>query len=140
MSEFKKMVLVPQDLGSHMQASVHANQSYQSELDNAMKSVLYQTNINDYEKWKLYQQTLQRYLHYSNQLRQPVSLPIISEEKETASSETFHKQSLPLLHEIVESVSKTFRKRAQLLLDRLQSCPKISWIVMVLLLCLEKKF
>lgn len=44
-----------------------------SSLDQQMRAIL-KSNKNDNEKWKLYQQTLQRYLHFTNRDRQPIPM------------------------------------------------------------------
>ena len=130
----KKMVLVPQELASHMQTNAHTSQEYHSQLDNEMQLILQRSDLSEQDKWKLYQQTLHRYLHYSKQLQQPVSLPIITEE--TPQQQIVKQEaetSIPVVHQqnvttdIVQSVPKALRSKTELLVNRLVQSGLVSW-------------
>lgn len=75
MENFKKMLLVEPDLIEKLQN--HSTiENPLSRLDNEMQKIL-NTKLDDREKWILYLQTLQRYLHFIGVNRQPYQVPII---------------------------------------------------------------
>ncbi|KAG8238309.1 hypothetical protein J437_LFUL017844 [Ladona fulva] len=93
--------------------------------------------LSDHEKWNLYKQSLQRFLHFSDEERKPATLTISpvnsGKNDEEAMEETGHvnvhdhSASDRIRSEIVATVPKKFKKKAQLLVDRLASSGNIKW-------------
>lgn len=123
----KKMVLVTPEVFERINQVNEVQPNTLSLLDNEMKEVLGNNNISDYEKWGIYNQILQRYLKVINNTRKPMSLPLTSEIKQQEKVHT------PTNHfgdgdfEILESVPKTFRSKAKLLLQKLKRENNIKW-------------
>ena len=130
----KKMVLVPQELASHMQTNAQTSQGYHSQLDNEIKHILERSDISEQDKWKMYQQILHRYLHYSKQLQQPVSLPIFTEQSSSSVQQEVEpvyqqqpQEEQSITTDIVQSVPKGLRSKTQLLVNRLVQSGLVTW-------------
>ncbi|KAG8239989.1 hypothetical protein J437_LFUL018631 [Ladona fulva] len=105
-----------------------------SVLDRAMEKILHTPKISDHEKWNLYKQCLQRFLYFSGEERKPLTLAFstvdgaIKDEKDPVDvTGDDHSARDRIRSEIVASVPKKFKKKAQLLVDRLISSEKIKW-------------
>lgn len=99
MERAKKMVLIPADglkrfqrrmgeVADASQAPTAAHGTPASKLDHEMSSILNQETKDDAEKWKLYQQTLQRYLYFANEERKPLQITIHEEDRGGAANPT----------------------------------------------------
>lgn len=113
------MILVPQDFFNKVNQSHVPKPSIN--LDHEMDALLNNNNhMDEKEKWIKYQQALQRYLHFKEQDRQPLKVTL-----ENSTSESSHK---PELHqEIISAVPKLFKKKAEMLLNRLNTSNDIHW-------------
>ena len=80
MENIRKFVLVPPELYSKLK------KDNLSAIDKHMHEILFDTELSDSEKWKLYSQCLQRYLHFFNEENKEVPLEII--EKGVKSDES----------------------------------------------------
>lgn len=135
MHHAKKMVLIPEDAVGKIQhgvvREVNALDSVQtpgtilSRLDNEMSEILRSvTPQNEREKWKLYQQVLQRYQFFTEDSRHGITdgngVPI--EKNNEASDRTGDST-------IIETVPKRYKKQAQQLLNYLQtkSSSTLTW-------------
>lgn len=115
MEHAKKMVVVPQDFIERMREGTGGGGGggvRPSSLDAEMHRILGDKRLDDTEKWKQYQQVLQRFLHFSAAKRQPVGLSIISEEAEGNAQ----RESATLLEEVVETFPKIYKTEARSLL------------------------
>ena len=76
MENAKKMILIEPEVLSRMKRSaLEVSSTPLSSLDNDMENVL-KLKKDDREKWLLYQQILQRYLHFTSHERESISIPI----------------------------------------------------------------
>lgn len=89
MENFKKMLLIEPDLIDKLKKD-HTAESPLSRLDDEMQKILHK-KIEDREKWILYLQTLQRYLHFIGEDRQPYHLPIVDNSNEIINNINHHK-------------------------------------------------
>jgi hypothetical protein len=85
-------------------------------LDKKMQTILEREDLSADERLKLYDQSFTRYLNVYDDYR-PIPVAIAPEPV---------KQDL-IDDEILESVSKTMKAKAQLLLKKMKSSPDISW-------------
>lgn len=120
MEHAKKMVMVPHDFFIRLNNKKEEQLGVTNGLDSELSSLLNNDNGGDSEKWTKYQQVLQRYLRFKEQERQPLKLTV-EEDKGGASTQ------YPLENEILDSIPRTFKKRAELLLQRLNSSKDITW-------------
>ena len=118
MEHCKKLVLVPHETITRMHEKPVSRTSGDvlSELDTDMKHILAR-KADDSEKWKMYEQTLQRYLHFAKEQRQPVSLSITTEQQndETTSNHAVLRERLAGM------IPATLKKSATSLFDLLTS-------------------
>ena len=78
----KKMIVVPPELLEQLRPSVGATSKIPSSttsggIDEEMNRILNDNSLDDREKWKMYQQVLQRFLHFADQKREPIGVPIV---------------------------------------------------------------
>lgn len=111
----KKMVLVPHDFVTKMS---HQRQEPSGDLDSEMKRLMDSSQLDDRNKWAQYQQVLQRYLRLKDQERQPFKIELEESRAEAHPS---------LTDEIIESVPKNIKRKAKLLLQRLEDSDDITW-------------
>ena len=82
------MILIEPEVLSRMKRGALAvSRTPLSSLDNDMENVL-KLKKDDHEKWVLYQQILQRYLHFTSREREPISIPIHSIKSKEIKSNT----------------------------------------------------
>ena len=103
------MLLIPQKTMQRLQG----DQTDVSALDKAMTSVLKTKKISDAEKWKQYNQILQRFLHVASKKRKTVKIPL-----EGSTSEQ-------LKVAIFDTVPLKYQRKALLLLDMLSNDERI---------------
>jgi hypothetical protein len=65
-----KSVLVPPELFWRL------DKRNLSDLDKSMHEILFDTQMSDEDKWKLYSQSLQKYLHQAGEQMKPLNLPL----------------------------------------------------------------
>lgn len=87
MEHCKKLVLIPHETLSrfHDKPISHTPGQSMGELDQEMHKIL-QNKAHDSEKWKMYDQTLQRYLHFANEQRKPVHFELPTLDTETVAA------------------------------------------------------
>lgn len=100
----KKMVVVPQEFIDRLRSDGggSAESSTSDSLDAEMNRILNDKRLDDREKWKLYQQVLQRFLHFAAQNREPINLPIV--------------EPTNVINDIVESFPQMYQRDARNLL------------------------
>lgn len=128
MEHSRKMVVVPQELLTRIQNNQqqHDTSTYTGGLDDEMQRILNdKRSTDDGEKWKLYQQVLQRYLHVSTANRKPINLPIIETSNNQATIDDDEEEegggggdSLDV--EIIESLPYIYRVESRGLLRALR--------------------
>ena len=116
-SQFQKMILVPENASAQMASSIKSVQSIQSQLHQEMEDILNRRGISSGDKWKMFQQVLNRYLQHTPSAQKPLALPIIDPVAPTAGSFEY----------ILESVPKTLMRKTGLLLNLMQASNRISW-------------
>ncbi|KAH9632617.1 hypothetical protein HF086_001860 [Spodoptera exigua] len=77
MENAKKMILIEPGLIEKLKQENKVTSNL-SRLDIEMQNIM-NSKMEDRKKWMLYLQTLQRYLHFTEEDRQPLSLPIYSD-------------------------------------------------------------
>lgn len=78
MENTKKMLLVEPDFIERLKRNDSVPENVSSRLDGEMQKIL-KSKINDREKWALYSQALQRFLHFVESDRKPFKIPIVME-------------------------------------------------------------
>ncbi|KAK3909652.1 O-phospho-L-seryl-tRNA:Cys-tRNA synthase, partial [Frankliniella fusca] len=69
----KKMILVPHESVARLHDPTPSTTETQlSALDNEMEIIMRKKYADDSLKWKLYNEALQRYLHFNNERKKPV--------------------------------------------------------------------
>lgn len=156
MERAKKMVLIPMESMERFQrrvtdgvaAAVSSADTSDSgrggadpltRLDKEMSDILKLQTTDNAEKWKLYQQVLQRYLYFSKEARKPIQLDIREEGGDTGTDvdgaplkqeiggETSGEERLNL-GRVLGTIPKKFIAKAKLLLGMLTDMPtRFSW-------------
>lgn len=119
MEHAKKMVVVPQELIERLREGSSKGSSSNkpnASLDAEMHRILSDKRLDDTEKWKQYQQVLQRFLHFSMVKRQPIGLSIIDDEGGEDTAGSIRRESAALLEEVVETFPKIYKTEARSLL------------------------
>ncbi|CAH0730640.1 unnamed protein product, partial [Brenthis ino] len=86
MENAKKMILIEPGLIEKLKQENKVNSNL-SRLDIEMQNIM-NSKTEDRKKWMLYLQTLQRYLHFTEEDRQPLRLPIYSNTSNEDSNES----------------------------------------------------
>lgn len=76
MENTKKMLLVEQDFIERLKHNENQSENSSSRLDREMQKIL-KSKMDDREKWALYSQALQRFLHFAEADRKPFKIPIV---------------------------------------------------------------
>lgn len=114
MEHAKKMMLVPPELIQRLTASENVQPNILSQLDEDMQKVL-TAKLTDHDKWAQYNQVLQRYLHFTDQTRQPISVPVEFEKD-------------PLKHStILATLPSTYKRKAENLINILNATGLVDW-------------
>lgn len=153
MEHAKKMLLIEPSLIEKIHQNTNNSDTPTSRLDIEMKNIL-DSNMDDRKKMILYLQVLQRYLHFNEENRRPIELPIISQNidlpetnikgeaqaQDSVSSQTLIEEgqqevnkaskssSLYSTSEILRSIPKSYSKKGESLLNLISfSSNKIQW-------------
>ena len=134
MEHCKKLVLVPHETLSRLHEKPIARSDFTAfgELDSAMKKILHE-KAEDSEKWKMYNQTLQRYLHFANEQRKPleITLPTVSNESSASTAtQNTDEDNTRLLTQLTTIIPNKFKHNAHALFESLrsqQARAQISW-------------
>lgn len=116
MNQAKKMVLISPETLQRLNNAAPKDGS----LERDMSQVLHDPDIEDRTKWSQYQQMLQRNQHFHDQMRQPVSIPIVEKPSMATVSQSFEQEILSLL-------PKTLKTKGELLCKRLYDNEVITW-------------
>lgn len=118
MENAKKMILIDPRTIDQMQMKSSRVQEL-STLDSEMDKIL-RKKITDDQKAQEYNQILQKYLTYKEQVSPPKNLLSVVED----SSPTLEKKDEDF---ILKTIPQKFKSKAQLLFDRLNQIPDFSW-------------
>ncbi|KAK3918939.1 Putative uncharacterized transposon-derived protein, partial [Frankliniella fusca] len=116
----KKMILVPHESVAKLNDPTPSTTETQlSALDNEMELIMRKKYADDSLKWKLYNETLQRYLHFKNESKKPVQ---ISVNEFTGEAENVVRQQL------AAAMPKTYKEAALRTYDYLStSGSRVTW-------------
>lgn len=114
MEHCKKLVLIPHESVARLQEKTVSRTStdVMNDLDKEMHRILKQ-KAEDSEKWKLYEQALQKYLYFVNERKKPVALFV----PEAVVSKT----DITLKEKLLSITPPKFREPASFLFDHLCS-------------------
>ena len=130
----KKMALVEPQLLENLQVQEQLSNipmvKAMSSLDQNMEEVLSRQDLSSDEKVKRYNQVLQRYVNYEDKRKvaeqAPIHMQLVGSPAEssiTPASETVD----PIEQEVLSSVPKTMKKKAELLVNRMKTSPTMRW-------------
>ena len=112
MNHAKKMILVPHDTVTRIRDTVTPTpQTQMSSLDTEMRTIMREKYADDSEKWKKYNEVLQRYLFFANESRKPIKLEIVSAEKPNSA----------MRQQLITVMPKTYKDQAVKMFDYLSS-------------------
>ncbi|KAJ3667004.1 hypothetical protein Zmor_002415 [Zophobas morio] len=124
------MVLVDPNVLERVQQIQSAQPDTLSRMDQEMHSVLNLKNMNDAEKWTMYNQILQRYLNILNHNRKPLEVPIMESQTKNVPSQ------LPVaanadgesveFTDILSTIPKQSKTKASTLLQKLKDAG-VTW-------------
>ena len=110
MKHTMKMVLVPHDSVARLQEKPTAPtpQSQMNSLDSDMDLIMRTKYADNSEKWKRYNDVLQRYLHFAGENRKPIRIELGSLEgkQDTVKNDDSHKDLLR--DQLVAVMPKTY--------------------------------
>lgn len=139
MDNTKKMILIEPDVLERLKTKENIFDDSLSRLDKEMQKIL-KSKIDDREKWALYMQVLQKYLHLIQEDKKPLKLPITFESVKDNTNEnkvipfvkdlspvkdvqTPKTQDILLKHYTVDYLNrlipKTYKKKGKILIDTL---------------------
>jgi hypothetical protein len=121
MEHATKLILVPPELYTRLK------KDNLSELDKQMHEILFDSKVSDFEKWQLYSQCLQRYLHFVNENEKNVEVEIIEKEGSKDDSQmykSFHKE---LKKKIVNKLPQNLKSKGVELYDILAGTNTVHW-------------
>src|SRR5436190_2660251 len=105
----KKMVIVPPELIARLEHNNNSTQQVNSNsLDAEMQRILSDKRLADNDKWKLYQQVLQRNFHISATKRESINLPIVDTDM-SLIQDKMQRTDAALVDETVESFLKIYK-------------------------------
>jgi len=144
MANARKMILVDPSALERLKTAPTPSLSRKQSLDSEMESLLRRQDLNDYDKWAAYSQLLQRYLHKTQEEREPLSLRITEAQQQqgrpdvgapdtvtvvtTPAVGDLAQRGNPLLEQVIEAVPVSHQRKARLLYRLLKHHPsEISW-------------
>ena len=120
MNHVKKLVLVPHETVARLHDTPTSSpQTQMNSLDTEMNYILRQQYADDSEKWKKYNETLQRYLHFAKEGRKPFSIEIgttVEDKKSTTTMPTSQTRE-----QLAALLPKTYKEQALKIHDYLST-------------------
>ncbi|CAH2084390.1 unnamed protein product [Euphydryas editha] len=101
MENTKKMLLIEPSLIERLKQEEKLPEESLSRLDREMSKIM-KSKLDDREKWALYLQTLQRYLHICQEKKLPLKIPIINEEDMDKNQENIFKVKTSSIKEEID--------------------------------------
>ena len=132
------MILVPAELSERLQpqqSKVIGSRGVSRTLDGEMSDILSDKKLSDESKWRKYSAALNRYMHFVNENRKPLELPIISSSIHRVEEEQEKEEHSPnavdsIRNTLLAVIPKKFINSATIIYDQL-SLPHarsiISW-------------
>lgn len=114
------MHLVDPKIMQQMSAPVNPIHRSIANLDQDMQAILQKTNLSDQDKVREYNQVLQRYLEYYDHVRNPI--PTLPTPHSTPSQ-----SSRSVRDEVLRTVPKTMKRKAEAVLDRIENQANMKW-------------
>lgn len=109
-------------------------------MDKEMHGILYNTQSTDEIKWKMYSQTLHKYLHVVKEKDKAIEIPIMGSNTETVPSSVkdvpaespslISPQDAQVIHLLKKALPKTMKDKGIELLNILMAGPIVSWNAM----------
>jgi len=115
MEHVKKYVFVPEDTLARMGEQSKPFTTQAQSMDDDMISIMDNQGLSPYEKWRLYAQTLNKYMQYREAARRPVKLDVVDENPPEVEQ--------PQHEHILATIPDTHRPKAEHLLNRLLQEP-----------------
>lgn len=117
MNHVKKMILVPHESVERMRDPLPSTPRTQmASLDTEMDYILRKEYADASEKWKKYNEVLQRYLFFANESRKPISMELKSV---TDSKEETKPDPNPMRKHLSDVIPKTLKDQAVKIFDYL---------------------
>lgn len=122
MNHVKKLLLVsPESVAKLNDATPSTAQTQTSSLDAEMDLILRKKYADDSEKWKHYNEALQRYLYFVNEKKRPVEISVADYTESKDTSELIRNQ-------LETALPKTYKAAALRIFDYLkQSATQVTW-------------
>lgn len=122
MNHVKKLILVPQETVARMhETPTFTPQTQMNSLDTEMSHILSKKYADDSQKWKMYNETLQRYLHFAGETRKPLTIELDSKVDDSTRIEAVREQ-------LAAAVPKTYKAQALRIHDYLsQNHSTVTW-------------
>ena len=101
-----------------------------TQLDQQMKGILERHDIDEYAKATMYSQVLQRYLSLKRKFNEPVTIPIVVQEKgfDTNSwTPTGQVSDDTLTASLLKYIPKTYKTKAKNLLEYIEKAPNVAF-------------
>lgn len=129
MEHARKMVLIPQELlrlveEKQRQQIAPLAKTVQT-LDRQMEETLQQSNLSPDVQMKLFDQQAQRWQTYQDKQSVPVSVTL--QQSNSSPSPPTSETKDPVMEEVLDTIPKTFRNRAQWLLHRIKRSESLGW-------------
>lgn len=126
MENARKMLLVQPEVLNRLQ---HNSQpapetNVLSALDKEMMRILKLAALTDFDKWTLYKQTLQKYLHFTSESKKTIALPVVDTDSSTAGADV---ETNNILTQTLNVIPMALRTNAELLYKYLQEQANITW-------------
>lgn len=134
MEETTKMILVPPEIFSRLDTK------QLTDMDKEMHGILYNTQCPDELKWKMYSQTLHKYLHVVKEKDKTIEIPLISKKPQPDATPAtvvnepqveiptlLPTKDAQVIHLLKKALPKTLKEKGIDLLNILMSGPHVSW-------------
>lgn len=129
-----KMLLVPSGL---FPDRLDPSKEKMTQLDHKMKEILERQDIDEYTKATMYTQALQQYLTLKRNVSEPLTIPVVRQQKEISTVETEISPTDPTakgevsvdpLSELVQkNIPKKYVQNAKTLLEQVKKSPNVAF-------------
>lgn len=128
MENARKMLLIPPETLNRLQQNKQPTPETTtlSVLDKEMIRILKLTTLTDFEKWTLYKQALQKYLHFTNESKKTVALPLVDTHSGNAV-EDVKANGAGILKQTLDAIPMALRTNAESLYNYVQALQNITW-------------
>lgn len=124
MTHAKQKILIPYESMARLKDPTPSTSYTQmGALDTEMNTILQTEYAHDSEKWKRYNEVLQRYLYFTSEARKPIPIEI----KSVPTTMDDSKQTSALRHQLSSVVPPTYKAQALKIHDYLSTGSPITW-------------